>query len=1324
MTYLSIRALGPLEIKLDGEPVSGFESDKVRALLVFLAVAEARPHRREKLAALLWPERPERSARANLRCALANLRKVLGDRDAAQPFLLVTRQTIQFNPDCNAWVDVVALADLLSGGSFPPFNQAPDALADPETIRRLEEAVELYRGEFLEGFSLADSAAFDEWAVFQQEQLHHQVMEALCCLGGWYESRGELEQALHHAWRQLELDPWRESGHRQVMRLLAYSGQRSAALVQYRVCCQVLDEELGAMPEEETVQLYERIRDGALEVPAVVLPGSQVREPAPRPPRFLEEHESESLVLPVFVARERELERLHHLLEKAIGGQGQVVFVTGGPGRGKTALLDEFARQAMDAHPDLLVADGKCSAYAEMGDPYLPFRDILSMLTGDVEARWRAGVISRDHTLRLWNALPLAAQTLLQRGSQVIPVLLSGTALLSRAMAAVPAGTSWLPQLQEHIEHQESQLEKSEQTRLFQQAVTVLHGLAELHPLLLILDDLQWIDTASACLLFHLGQRLGGSRILIAGAYRPEELVLRRPSAPDLPLAAGERERHPLEKVLGEFKRRYGDVWIDLSTVNASEARRFVDLFLDTEPNCLGEGFRESLFQRAGGHPLFTIEMLRLMQERGDLLQDKDGRWIEGPALDWQILPARVEAVIEERISRLDDDLRQLLAVASVEGAEFTADVLAQVRGQGELEILQRLSGELENRHRLVREWGMQTAGPRRLVRYRFAHALIQRYLYDHLSVGERMLLHRQIAGILESLYEGSTGEIAAQLAYHYAGDVDRERYYARLAGERAEATYAHGEAARYLGRALELTPEKDHAERYALLLAREGAYHRQGCRDLQRRDLDDLRQLAAVLQDGQKQAEVALRQSDYDRVTGSYAAAIEAAQSAVALARDPVRERSDQDAYFEAAGHLQWGKALRHQGEYETARAQFEHALAVARAIPEMTGVSSGPPIAGEGRDASPVGPVVDRPGEPLDGAAGRWRRLAADSYRCLGVVCWHLGQNDAARAHYRRALRIYGEIKDRWGQATAVNGLGVIAWSQGSPAEAQACFEQSRRYHEEVGDRRGQCRALANLGDVVIYQGDYSEARRLLGQCLPICREIGEPWIESGVLANLGVVADRMGVYAEALAYLQQALDMRREIGDRQGEAEGLSDLALVYHHIGDSESSLACSEQSISITQELNDSFILGFALTRMGHALVSMDLLDKAATAYREAFLLRKEGGHAHLEAEPLAGLARVALAQGDSAWALDHVEEILHHLKGDNLNGNDEPLRVYLTCYQVLCVNGDPRAEEILDAAYHLLQERAARIDLEKLRRSFLENVAAHREIVTSWKAVQ
>ncbi|MCP4535400.1 MAG: AAA family ATPase, partial [Delftia sp.] len=524
----------------------------------------------------------------------------------------------------------------------------------------------------------------------------------------------------------------------------------------------------------------------------------------------------------VFVARERELQRLDEFLQAALEGQGRVVFVTGGPGRGKTALVGEFARRAMEAQPDLLVASGGCNAYSGVGDPYLPFREVMAMLTADVEARWAAGAITRGHARRLWAALPLVVRMLLDHGPHLVDVFFSGAALLSRATSAAQNGAPWLEPLRAYAERQRASSTGLEQSHIFQQVTNVLRALAEEHPLLLILDDVQWVDSASTGLLFHLGRRLEGSRVLIACAYRPEEVALGRPLT-----SSRQWERHPLEKALGEFKRQFGDVWVDLGQAQEAEGRRFVDAWLETEPNRLDEAFQDALFRHTGGHPLFTVELLRAMQERGDLIQDEDGQWVLGAALDWETLPARVEGVIEERVGRLEEELREILTVASVEGEEFTAQVVARVGEIGERQLLRALSQELEKRHRLVREQGELAVARQRLSRYRFAHALFQGYLYNSLGEGERRLLHQEIGAVLEELYAGAgrTEEIAAQLARHYAGDAAKERHYAKLAGERAAAAFANDEALRHLSRALELTPETDNVARFTLLLAREKVY-------------------------------------------------------------------------------------------------------------------------------------------------------------------------------------------------------------------------------------------------------------------------------------------------------------------------------------------------------------------------------------------------------------------------------------------------------------------------------------------------------------------
>ncbi|MBU1877914.1 MAG: AAA family ATPase, partial [Chloroflexi bacterium] len=541
MARLSLSLLGPFQATLDGEPITGFESNKARALLAYLAVESGRPYPRETLAGLLWPERPNPAALGSLRHALANLRQILRDL-SPPPFLLVTRETLQFNPASDHSLDTADFQQQIASSKL----QMADC--------NLQSAIGLYRGQFLEGFSVEDSPAFEEWALLKREQLDREMLAALQRLADYHGERGEYESAQAHVRRQLALEPWREESHRQLVHLLALNGQRSAALAQYKVCRRLLADELGVEPERATVALVERIRGGLLSRGAEERGGERTGGRSPLPPR------SSAPSLPslsaLFVARERELAQLAGYLELARAGAGRVVFVTGEAGSGKTALLNEFARRAIETYDDLVVAGGRCSAPAGSGDPYLPFRDILRMLAGDIEAQRTSGTISPEHARRLWALMPALAQALVDVGPDLVGRLVSGADLLARAQALTlgraDAGAAWLARVETLVRHKSlpaADQPAAPQPNLFEQVTNVLQALARQQTLVLVLDDLQWVDTGSLSLLFHLGQRLApaGSRILIMGAYRPEDVARGRRASPLLVGGTeGGADRHPL----------------------------------------------------------------------------------------------------------------------------------------------------------------------------------------------------------------------------------------------------------------------------------------------------------------------------------------------------------------------------------------------------------------------------------------------------------------------------------------------------------------------------------------------------------------------------------------------------------------------------------------------------------------------------------------------------------------------------------------------------------------------------------------------------------
>jgi predicted ATPase/DNA-binding SARP family transcriptional activator len=261
MARLALALLGPLHVTLDGQPVSGFATDKVRALLAYLAV-EAHPHRREALAELLWPDQVAAVARASLRVAINLLRKALGDQAAQPSFLLISRETVQLNPASHVALDVSVFADLCRASQL---HAHPAGALCATCVVQLTQAAVLYRGELLQQVVVRDSVAFEEWVTLSRERLHRQALVALGQLADYHEAQAEDEQARQYAWRTLALEPWDEAAHRCLMRVLARSGQRNAALAQYQRCRKVLAEELGVEPSAETTALYRRIQSGPLE---------------------------------------------------------------------------------------------------------------------------------------------------------------------------------------------------------------------------------------------------------------------------------------------------------------------------------------------------------------------------------------------------------------------------------------------------------------------------------------------------------------------------------------------------------------------------------------------------------------------------------------------------------------------------------------------------------------------------------------------------------------------------------------------------------------------------------------------------------------------------------------------------------------------------------------------------------------------------------------------------------------------------------------------------------------------------------------------------
>jgi predicted ATPase len=931
-----------------------------------------------------------------------------------------------------------------------------------------------------------------------------------------------------------------------------------------------------------------------------------------------------------FVGRERQLAQLDDFLDRSLTGRGQICFVTGDAGAGKTSLAVEFLRRAEARRQDLVAAVAMGDPQTGASDPYLIFREVLAQLTGDVEAQLAQGAITQEGARRLQGAVRTSIDCLIDYGPDLIGLLVPGAGLaleVAKIGIDVSKRAGLMDKLtQAPVSSSESVAPKGiDQGQIYEQYAKVLKALSQHAPLMLILDDLQWADTASIDLLFHLARRIESSRIFVIAMYRPAEITQGRGG-----------ERHPLERVVTELKRYYGDVILDLDAAARDQGVVFIDALLDTEPNRLGPPFRRALLERTGGNPLFVVELLRDMEEQGNIVRDEQGRWVEGPDLDWSAMPARAEGVIESRISRLTGDLLEALKLASVQGDAFTAEVVAQIRELNTRDFVRQLSSELEKRHRLVTAQGQQRIGDQRLSQYQFQNRLFQQYLYAGLDPTERSYLHEDIGRALESLYGERTDEVATRLAWHFEqADVpDKARRYLRIAGEQAAERYAHAEAIDFLTRALALTPADALDDRFTMTLGRVKAYARLGKREAQTEDVAELERLAVALAEPDKSAEAAYQRASCEEAKHNYAAAIAASQSALVWAQAAGNLEKEIEA------RLKWATTLNNQGEYPAGLEQSELAAAQAQ--------------------------------------AGGFSILWADSLLGTGQIEHYLGQRDAARNHLEQARQLYRDLGERRGEGKAAMELAWLLLDEGLLVESRALNEFGLSIEREIGDRRGEAVALNNLAAKLVAMGDLETARTYFAQVMLMSREADERMAEGAAQVNLSTVYRMQGEYKQALVHAEEALQIFETINSPYGKSH----------------------------------------AWLRVGHAQAGLGRLDEAAAAYQRAIALHQQLGNAQLGLEPQAGLARVRLAQGEPTQALADLQIVLDHLaSGGDFDGTEEPLWIYLTCYQVLQASADPCAADHLAEAHRRLQDQAAKFSDEAARRMFLANIPQHREII-------
>jgi len=654
------------------------DTRKAIALLAYLVVEKSAS--RDTLAGLFWADSSQERARATLRRTLSALKGATGT-----DLIEADRNLVTLVGAISSDLDV--LERELEATS--EHGHDPRDVCD-RCIPHLRRATGLYRGDFLEGFSVKASPEFDDWVRSVAESTRIRIGEAFNRLGTALAAAGEYPAAINAVSHWIELDALHEPAHRVLMLLHAWAGDRPGAIEAYRNCVTILDQELGVAPLEETTELYEAILDEDL-------------PPAPGAPRRVKaEIAARRQTQPDLIDREAELDQLQAALGRTVsGGDGLVFALTGAPWMGKTRLLEELA---LIASPNLDVLIGRAFRMEQT----LPY---------GVAAQVLAGAATRIDGMR--DEIPQWAMNELGR--------------LSPGFAPVPVETSH---------------DRFGELRLLEGVQTVMSILARERPILIMLDDAQWMDPSSAALFSYLARRISEMPVITVVAARADDDLL--PGIAEMMGAADQSAairpltvQHLLPMVGGD----------------ENAARR--------------------LREKTGGVPLLVNEAL---------------------TADVDDLPSTpgMARYMEARLLEIDDLGRQILTAAAALNGICDATLLRETSGRSEEEVVEAVE-ELVAAG-LLREIP-ESEG------LSFTLDALERVTYETTSMVRRRLLHRRAARALsERGYARSDVRLAAAVAgqYRAAGDPEAAAWY-HLAGDLAQSMFANDSAVQFYETALAL---------------------------------------------------------------------------------------------------------------------------------------------------------------------------------------------------------------------------------------------------------------------------------------------------------------------------------------------------------------------------------------------------------------------------------------------------------------------------------------------------------------------------------------
>ncbi|CAN5755859.1 adenylate/guanylate cyclase domain-containing protein [soil metagenome] len=938
------------------------------------------------------------------------------------------------------------------------------------------------------------------------------------------------------------------------------------------------------------------------------------------------------------VGREMELAMLMRTLESGLSGQGQILRIEGSAGVGKSHLTANFIEQARVRGLEIAVA--ACQSTSQ-DIAYFAGRQIARALFGLTMA---AAQSETEQIAQIETAINLMNPHWLLR----MPLL---GELVGLPIPDNPTTAAFDPRLR--------------QEALISLAVEIAQTRARQQTLLLLFEDIHWIDEASQGILLALARVITSAPILLIFVHRPPT----RDNDPFLTEIAGLANQTHLS--------------LEELSPKGVAALAYNRLGGPISPLAL------SLIQaQAQGNPFFTEELIDALIDAThliladkswtlspslvntlrdtDCLKQSDGEWLVAPdaplaAVELGI-PSTIHGIVLARLDRLPDPIKLTMKVASVIGRVFPYELLEKSHPvQRDIPLL------AQHMETLLRRDFARIERPAPQLSYIFKHNITQEVVYQTLLEDQLHELHRAVAMVLEELQPDKSED----LAFHfYNADLRRNDVrgkaiqYLEIAGQRAQHDYANETALNYFNRALLLD------QRWPWLKAKIEILHILGRREEERTTLEELAQAIDA-----SEFEAALAWGAYYEAISDYAQAQAVLQWALTLAQ-AAEEAPGQARCFSQLGMIAW-----RQGNYEEAGrayAQALNALQTSEQFPEEE----------------------------------------AEAHYGLGLVYRQQGRYDEAKVQFERDLVLNRQLANRQDEAKALNALGHVELLRRSYYKAISYYRESLAIRQAIGDRAGVGASLLSLAQGLGYLGDHSQAEPMLQEALKIYQVINSRWWETLIWNELGILYFMVGNLEKAQDCLNNGLSLSKEIGDEARQAYILCNLGQVLRDQNNLDSAEDILVKGLLIAQAQGDVNLEAIYLSDL--AMVSIRAKRFAEAIERANRSLQKFTTLDLLLSTTtnLTTLATAHLALGDQSQALGYVHDALKILDECHGEGPDFPHRDYWACFQILQTTGEAAlAQHALQAANDLVMVQAEKISDPAMRRSYLENISYNMEIV-------